>query len=146
MASWLLEDPPTGTVPRPLRPIASPTDPPTSRSAPRPDQELHVRSILLNQLDLSLTPCDSRRGPWFSTQLTLSVSVGLLSFIVFCCARRVERWKVLYSPRTLLKGESQSLGREVRSCVGDDEFRDSNELRRMWSGQSRLRGSTGGAR
>ncbi|GAA6009728.1 hypothetical protein JCM10207_004170 [Rhodosporidiobolus poonsookiae] len=43
------------------------------------------------------------QGPWFSTQLTLSLSVGLGSFLLFCALRRVERFKVLYSPRTLLK-------------------------------------------
>lgn len=47
-------------------------------------------------------------GPWFITQLVLSLSIGLTAFITFCFARRVERWKVLYSPRTLLKGESTS--------------------------------------
>ncbi|GAA5902674.1 hypothetical protein JCM6882_004039 [Rhodosporidiobolus microsporus] len=46
------------------------------------------------------------QGPWFSTQLTLSLSVGIVSFLVFCALRRVERFKVLYSPRTLLKGFS----------------------------------------
>ncbi|KAI5477633.1 DUF221 domain containing membrane protein [Pseudohyphozyma bogoriensis] len=45
-------------------------------------------------------------GPWFLTQLLLSISIGLGSFIFFSFARRVERWKVLYSPRTLLKGFS----------------------------------------
>ncbi|GAA5824868.1 hypothetical protein JCM11251_005374 [Rhodosporidiobolus azoricus] len=46
------------------------------------------------------------QGPWFSTQLTLSLSVGLGSFLIFCALRRLERFKVLYSPRTLLKGFS----------------------------------------
>lgn len=44
------------------------------------------------------------RGPWFSTQLTLSLTVGLASFLLFCWLRRYERFKVLYKPRTLLKG------------------------------------------
>lgn len=46
------------------------------------------------------------QGPWLATQLTLSLGIGLASFLFFCFARRVERWKVLYSPRTLLKGFS----------------------------------------
>lgn len=49
---------------------------------------------------------NSGRGPWLATQLTLSLSIGLASFLFFCFARRVEKWKVLYSPRTLLKGRS----------------------------------------
>ncbi|GAA5866760.1 hypothetical protein JCM1840_004257 [Sporobolomyces johnsonii] len=46
------------------------------------------------------------QGPWFSTQLTLSLSIGVASFLLFCALRRVERFKVLYAPRTLLKGFS----------------------------------------
>lgn len=46
----------------------------------------------------------SRRGPWFSTQLVLSLTVGVTSFLVFCWIRRYERFKVLYAPRTMLKG------------------------------------------
>ncbi|KAM0746908.1 DUF221-domain-containing protein [Meredithblackwellia eburnea MCA 4105] len=46
------------------------------------------------------------RGPWLSTQLTLSLAVGLSSFLFFCFARKVEKWRALYSPRTLLKGFS----------------------------------------
>ncbi|GAA5863074.1 hypothetical protein JCM8547_002789 [Rhodosporidiobolus lusitaniae] len=46
------------------------------------------------------------QGPWFSTQLTLSLSVGLGAFLLFCVLRRIERFKVLYAPRTLIKGFS----------------------------------------
>ncbi|GAA6046727.1 hypothetical protein JCM3770_003137 [Rhodotorula araucariae] len=46
------------------------------------------------------------QGPWFSTQLALSLSVGLVSFLVFCWLRRYERFKVLYAPRTMLNGFS----------------------------------------
>ncbi|GAA5944356.1 uncharacterized protein JCM15063_006571 [Sporobolomyces koalae] len=45
-------------------------------------------------------------GPWFSTQLTLSLTIGVLSFLLFCTLRRMEKFKVLYKPRTLLKGFS----------------------------------------
>ncbi|KWU44595.1 DUF221-domain-containing protein, partial [Rhodotorula sp. JG-1b] len=43
-------------------------------------------------------------GPWFSTQLTLSLTVGVVSFLTFCWLRRYERFRVLYAPRTMLKG------------------------------------------
>ncbi|GAA5984720.1 hypothetical protein JCM10908_003473 [Rhodotorula pacifica] len=39
-----------------------------------------------------------------ATQLTLSLSVGVTSFLVFCWLRRYERFRVLYAPRTMLKG------------------------------------------
>jgi hypothetical protein len=42
-------------------------------------------------------------GPWFSTQLMLSLSIGLTSFFVFCFLR--TRWEVVYMGRTKLKGE-----------------------------------------
>ncbi|GAA6025636.1 hypothetical protein JCM11491_007153, partial [Sporobolomyces phaffii] len=45
-------------------------------------------------------------GAWFSTQFTLSFAVGLSAFLLFCILRRRERFKVLYKPRTLLKGFS----------------------------------------
>ncbi|GAA5900728.1 uncharacterized protein JCM6883_004637 [Sporobolomyces salmoneus] len=45
-------------------------------------------------------------GPWFSTQLTLSLTIGLFSFLLFCILRRKEKFQVLYKPRTLLKGFS----------------------------------------
>ncbi|GAA5948371.1 hypothetical protein JCM3765_001391 [Sporobolomyces pararoseus] len=45
-------------------------------------------------------------GPWFSTQLTLSLTIGLFSFLLFCLLRRREKFRVLYKPRTLLKGFS----------------------------------------
>ncbi|KAK7457008.1 hypothetical protein VKT23_010311 [Stygiomarasmius scandens] len=43
-------------------------------------------------------------GPWFSTQLTLSISIGLASFLIFCYSR--TRWPLLFAPRTKLKGFS----------------------------------------
>jgi hypothetical protein len=43
-------------------------------------------------------------GPWFQTQLSISLLLGLLSFVTFCLCRR--RYKVLFAPRTLLKGFS----------------------------------------
>ncbi|KAI0677415.1 DUF221-domain-containing protein [Trametes maxima] len=43
-------------------------------------------------------------GPWFVTQLTLSISIGLVSFLVFSYCR--TRWPILFAPRTKLKGFS----------------------------------------
>lgn len=48
-------------------------------------------------------------GPWFSTQLILSLSIGLSSFLIFCILR--TRWEVVYMARTKLKGEFLFLGR-----------------------------------
>ncbi|KAI9000885.1 DUF221-domain-containing protein [Trametes punicea] len=43
-------------------------------------------------------------GPWFVTQLTLSISIGLVSFLVFSYCR--TRWPLVFAPRTKLKGFS----------------------------------------
>ncbi|KAH9943319.1 uncharacterized protein BXZ73DRAFT_40317 [Epithele typhae] len=43
-------------------------------------------------------------GPWFFTQLALSATIGLASFIIFSYARM--RWPILFAPRTKLKGFS----------------------------------------
>ncbi len=41
-------------------------------------------------------------GPWFTTQLTLSSTIGILSFLIFSYCR--TRWPLLFAPRTKLKG------------------------------------------
>lgn len=41
-------------------------------------------------------------GPWFTTQLTISVTIGVTSFLIFSYGRR--RWPLLFAPRTKLKG------------------------------------------
>ncbi|KAF5342756.1 hypothetical protein D9757_014508 [Collybiopsis confluens] len=43
-------------------------------------------------------------GPWLTTQLILSGSIGLFSFLIFSYAR--TRWPLLFAPRTKLKGFS----------------------------------------
>ena len=43
-------------------------------------------------------------GPWFTTQLTISVAIGIFSFLVFSYCR--TRWPLLFAPRTKLKGSS----------------------------------------
>lgn len=45
-------------------------------------------------------------GPWFSTQLTLSLTLGLSSFLLFCVLR--TRWDVVYMGRTKLQDFSPS--------------------------------------
>ncbi|BGP55728.1 hypothetical protein JCM8202v2_003335 [Rhodotorula sphaerocarpa] len=40
----------------------------------------------------------------YRTQLVLSLTVGVSSFLIFCWLRRYERFRVLYAPRTMLKG------------------------------------------
>lgn len=41
-------------------------------------------------------------GPWFTTQLLLSGTIGLTSFLVFSYCR--TRWPLIFAPRTKLKG------------------------------------------
>ncbi|KAI0290933.1 DUF221-domain-containing protein [Multifurca ochricompacta] len=43
-------------------------------------------------------------GPWLSTQIFLSSSIGVTSFLVFSYCR--TRWPLLFAPRTKLKGFS----------------------------------------
>ncbi|KAF8661641.1 hypothetical protein AX16_001283 [Volvariella volvacea WC 439] len=43
-------------------------------------------------------------GPWFTTQLVISVSIGLTSFLLFSYCR--TRWPLIFAPRTKLKGFS----------------------------------------
>ncbi|KZT00325.1 DUF221-domain-containing protein [Laetiporus sulphureus 93-53] len=49
-------------------------------------------------------PTQKFEGPWFTTQLLLSSSIGLVSFLVFCFCR--TRWPLVFAPRTKLKGFS----------------------------------------
>ncbi|KAF9070665.1 hypothetical protein BDP27DRAFT_1391889 [Rhodocollybia butyracea] len=51
-----------------------------------------------------MPPTATFEGPWLTTQLVLSGSIGLLSFLIFSYARM--RWPLLYAPRTKLKGFS----------------------------------------
>ncbi|OCF40913.1 membrane protein [Kwoniella heveanensis CBS 569] len=46
-------------------------------------------------------PTQKFDGPWFSTQMTLSLGIGLTSFFLFCFLR--TRWEVVYMGRTKLK-------------------------------------------
>ncbi|KAG5736119.1 hypothetical protein E4T56_gene6267 [Termitomyces sp. T112] len=49
-------------------------------------------------------PMQKFEGPWFTTQLTISVTIGIISFIVFSYSRM--RWPLVFAPRTKLKGFS----------------------------------------
>ncbi|KAH8109916.1 DUF221-domain-containing protein [Phellopilus nigrolimitatus] len=49
-------------------------------------------------------PTRKFEGPWFRTQLYLSTTIGLVSFLLFSYAR--TRWPLLFAPRTKLKGFS----------------------------------------
>lgn len=50
---------------------------------------------------------DKFEGPWFTTQIVISGTIGLLSFLVFSYCR--TRWPLLFAPRTKLKGMSCDL-------------------------------------
>ncbi|WWD22163.1 hypothetical protein CI109_106652 [Kwoniella shandongensis] len=54
-----------------------------------------------------LPPGSGPTRPWFSTQLTLSLGIGLTSFFLFCFLR--TRWEVVYMGRTKLKDFSPTL-------------------------------------
>jgi len=41
-------------------------------------------------------------GPWFTTQLLISATIGIISFLIFSYGR--TRWPLLFAPRTKLKG------------------------------------------
>ncbi|KAH9979789.1 hypothetical protein BJV74DRAFT_946869 [Russula compacta] len=43
-------------------------------------------------------------GPWLSTQIMISSSIGMASFLIFSYSR--PRWPLLFAPRTKLKGFS----------------------------------------
>ncbi|KAH8093801.1 hypothetical protein BXZ70DRAFT_949239 [Cristinia sonorae] len=49
-------------------------------------------------------PTRKFEGPWFTTQLTLSLGIGFLSFLIFSYSR--TRWPLLFAPRTVLKAFS----------------------------------------
>ncbi|KDR79098.1 hypothetical protein GALMADRAFT_223356 [Galerina marginata CBS 339.88] len=57
-----------------------------------------------NKLPPGSPPTLKFEGPWFQTQLTISLTVGLVSFFLFSYCRK--RWPLLFAPRTKLKGFS----------------------------------------
>ncbi|KAF8955390.1 hypothetical protein BDZ97DRAFT_1674228 [Flammula alnicola] len=57
-----------------------------------------------NKLPPGTPPTMTFEGPWFTTQLTISVAIGVTSFLLFSYCRK--RWPLLFAPRTKLKGFS----------------------------------------
>ncbi|KAF7760233.1 hypothetical protein Agabi119p4_10909 [Agaricus bisporus var. burnettii] len=49
-------------------------------------------------------PLRKFQGPWFTTQLTISATIGITSFLLFSYCR--TRWPLVFAPRTKLKGFS----------------------------------------
>jgi len=75
---------------------------------------VHLRTVSERPLP-SLTLIDyyvlvNFQGPWFRTQLALSASIGIVSFLLFSYCR--TRWPLLFAPRTKLKG-SYAYGRSA---------------------------------
>ncbi|KAM0790961.1 hypothetical protein ACM66B_004266 [Microbotryomycetes sp. NB124-2] len=60
----------------------------------------------------------SYEGPWLQTQLELSLGIGVTSFLLFCVLRKSDKCKVLYAPRTLLKGFSPHEVHDTSSLFG----------------------------
>ncbi|KAI6026538.1 hypothetical protein BKA83DRAFT_4244721 [Pisolithus microcarpus] len=56
------------------------------------------------ELPPGLPPTYKFEGPWFTTQLLLASSIGLVSFLVFSYCR--SRWPLVFASRTKLKGFS----------------------------------------
>ena len=48
------------------------------------------------------------QGPWLSTQIILSSSIGVTAFLIFSYCR--TRWPLLFAPRTKLKGTNFWVG------------------------------------
>lgn len=53
-------------------------------------------------MHISLRPKEKFEGPWFTTQLMISASIGITSFLLFSYCR--ARWPLSFAPRTKLKG------------------------------------------
>ncbi|KAF9004659.1 hypothetical protein BDQ17DRAFT_1399513 [Cyathus striatus] len=66
----------------------------------------HATYFLTNDESLppGSPPMQKFEGPWFTTQLTISATIGFLSFFLFSYCR--TRWPLLFAPRTKLKGFS----------------------------------------
>ncbi|PFH48588.1 hypothetical protein AMATHDRAFT_65071 [Amanita thiersii Skay4041] len=57
-----------------------------------------------NHLPPGTPPMQKFEGPWFTTQLVISTTIGLISFLLFSYCR--TRWPLSFAPRTKLKGFS----------------------------------------
>jgi len=63
--------------------------------------------ISVSLLVLFTFPPVKYEGPWLSTQIMISSSVGIASFLIFSYSR--TRWPLLFAPRTKLKGTCRLL-------------------------------------
>ncbi|OCH92402.1 DUF221-domain-containing protein [Obba rivulosa] len=61
-------------------------------------------------------PTRTFEGPWFTTQLVLSSTVGIISFLLFSYCR--TRWPLAFAPRTKLKGFSPHEAHSNQSFFG----------------------------
>ncbi|KAG2074357.1 DUF221-domain-containing protein [Suillus decipiens] len=67
-----------------------------------------IQSILVHaigdeepELPPGSPPTFKFEGPWFTTQILLSSTIGLSSFLIFSYCRK--RWPLIFAPRTMLK-------------------------------------------
>lgn len=63
-----------------------------------------VRTLIISCFIFRLTNLQTEKfeGPWFTTQLSISFTIGIISFFVFSYSR--TRWPLVFAPRTKLKG------------------------------------------
>ncbi|KIK42257.1 hypothetical protein CY34DRAFT_157349 [Suillus luteus UH-Slu-Lm8-n1] len=66
-------------------------------------QSILVRAIGDEEPELppGSPPTFKFEGPWFTTQILLSSTIGLSSFLIFSYCRK--RWPLIFAPRTMLK-------------------------------------------
>ncbi|KAG2142930.1 hypothetical protein DEU56DRAFT_870510 [Suillus clintonianus] len=66
-------------------------------------QSILVRTIGDEEPELppGSPPTFKFEGPWFTTQILLSSTIGLSSFLIFSYCRK--RWPLIFAPRTMLK-------------------------------------------
>lgn len=62
--------------------------------------------IVVQSMSDSLSLTVKFEGPWFTTQLSISLTIGVFSFFIFSYCR--TRWPLLFAPRTKLKGLTAS--------------------------------------
>ena len=67
-----------------------------------PTRELRISGRATVSKFADYMSSDKFTGPWFTTQLMLSATIGVTSFLLFSYCR--TRWPLLFAPRTKLKG------------------------------------------
>ena len=61
-----------------------------------------MRACIRNELMSANCATERFEGPWFTTQLVISATIGITSFLLFSYCR--TRWPLSFAPRTKLKG------------------------------------------